>query len=52
MWLRVHIKFWSAVPYILLRLVLEMLYRFDVFDRGVVDFIVWVIVTSRKTVKS
>jgi len=41
----IHIEFWSAVPYIVLRLVLRRLYRFIVFDRGVVDFIVWVITT-------
>jgi len=41
----VHIEFWSAIPYILLRMVLRRLYRFTVFDRGVADFIAWVIAT-------
>jgi len=44
-WLWVRIEFWSALPYILLRLVLRRLYRFAVFDRGVADFIAWVITT-------
>jgi len=44
-WLWVHIEFWSAIPYILLRMVLMRLYRFSVFDRGVVDFIAWVVTT-------
>ncbi|PLJ78190.1 hypothetical protein [Infirmifilum sp. SLHALR2] len=44
-WLWIHIEFWSAVPYILLRMVLGRLYRFNVFDRGVVDFVAWVIAT-------
>jgi len=41
----VHVEFWSAIPYILLRMVLGRLYRFNVFDRGVVDFVAWVIAT-------
>jgi len=41
----IHIEFWSAIPYILLRMVLGRLYRFTVFDRGVVDFIAWVVTT-------
>jgi len=44
-WLWVHIEFWSAIPYILLRIVLRRLYRFTVFDRGIADFIAWVIAT-------
>jgi len=44
-WLWVHIEFWSAIPYILLRMVLRRLYRFTVFDRGIADFIAWVVTT-------
>jgi len=44
-WLCIHIEFWSAIPYILLRMMSGRLYRFTVFDRGIVDFVVWVITT-------
>ncbi len=41
----VWIEFWSVVPYVLLRFLLAKLNRFLVCDRGVADFLVWVIVT-------
>jgi len=41
----IHIEFWSAMPYILLRHILVRLHKFLVCDRGIADFIVWIIVT-------
>jgi len=44
-WLWIHVEFWSAVPYILLRALLSRVFDFLVCDRGVADFIVWVVTT-------
>jgi len=41
----IHVEFWSIIPYILLRLLLSKLYRFLICDRGVIDFVVWIITT-------
>ena len=41
----IYVEFWSIVPYILLRLLLSKVYRFLVCDRGVIDFVVWIITT-------
>lgn len=40
-----HIEFWSVMPYILLRYLLAMLHKFLISDRGITDFIVWIIMT-------
>jgi len=40
-----HIEFWSATPYIILRLLLAKLHAYTVYDRGVIDFIAWVTTT-------
>jgi len=39
----IPIELLSAIPYIVLRLVIGRLSKFTVFDRGVADFIVWII---------
>jgi len=44
-WLWTHVEFWSAVPYILLRALLSRMFDFLVCDRGVADFIAWVVTT-------
>jgi len=44
-WLWIHVEFWSAVPYILLRALLSRVFDFLVCDRGTVDFIAWVVTT-------
>jgi len=41
----VHVEFWSLLPHILIRTLLKRACRFLVCDRGVSDFIVWVVVT-------
>jgi len=41
----IHVEFWSAMPYILLRALLSRVFDFLVCDRGVADFIAWVVAT-------
>ena len=41
----IHVEFWSVMLYILLRMFLTRFYKFLVYDRGVVNFIVWVVST-------
>jgi len=41
----IHVEFWSTLPYILLRILLSRLFKFSICDRGVVDFVVWIIAT-------
>jgi len=41
----IHVEFWSAMPYILLRALLSRVFDFLVCDRGVADFIAWIVTT-------
>jgi len=41
----IHVEFWSALPYIVLRALLSRVFKFLVCDRGVADFIAWVVTT-------
>jgi len=41
----IHVEFWSAVPYILLRALLSRAFDFLVCDRGIADFIAWIVTT-------
>ena len=39
------VEFWSVLPYLLLRRLLSAFFKFFVCDRGVLDFVVWVVAT-------
>jgi len=41
----IHVEFWSAIPYIVLRILLSRVFKFLVCDRGVGDFIAWIVTT-------
>jgi len=41
----VHVEFWSALPYVLLRLLLSRAFDFLICDRGLADFVAWVLTT-------
>jgi len=41
----VHIEFWSLLPHIFTRALLKRICRFLICDRGILDFVAWVIVT-------
>jgi len=41
----IHVEFWSALPYIVLRILLSKMLKFLVCDRGIADFIVWIVTT-------
>jgi len=41
----IHVEFWSAIPYILLRAFLSRVLDFLVCNRGVANFIAWVVTT-------
>ena len=44
-WLWTHIEFWSLIPHVFTRFLLRLFCRYLICDRGLLDFIVWVITT-------
>jgi len=41
----IHIEFWSMIPHVLIRFFLSKFHRILICDRGLADFIVWIITT-------
>ncbi|MEZ0290093.1 MAG: hypothetical protein ABWJ42_03260 [Sulfolobales archaeon] len=41
----VHIEFWSLIPYVILRSLLSRFHILLISDRGLLDFIVWIVTT-------
>jgi len=41
----IHLEFWSLLPHVFVRFLLKRFCRFLVCDRGLLDFMVWIIVT-------
>lgn len=44
-WLWVHVELWSILPHVFTRLLLKSLCNLVVCDRGLLDFVAWLIVT-------
>jgi len=44
----IHLEFWSLLPHLFTRFLLKKFCRFLICDRGILDFIVWIVVTLNK----